>query len=70
MAPVIVQKIESILEGIRKLGITTIIVEQNATASLKLADRAMILDMGQVVFDGSAEEVLDNSQLREEYLAI
>ncbi len=70
LAPVIVQEIEKILESIRELGMTTIIVEQNAIAALSLADRAVILDMGQVVFDGSAQEVLDNGALREEYLAI
>ncbi len=70
LAPVIVQEIERILEGIRKLGITTIIVEQNAIAALNLSDRAVILDMGQVVFDGTAQEVLDDEALREEYLAI
>ncbi len=70
LAPVIVQEIERILKGIRDLGITTIIVEQNAIAALKLADRAIILDMGEVVFDGSAQDVLDNESLREEYLAV
>ena len=66
----IVQEIERILESIRELGMTTIIVEQNAVAALKLSDRAVILDMGKVVFDGIAQEVLDNNELREEYLAI
>ncbi len=70
LAPVIVQEIERTLHEIRELGITTIIVEQNAIAALKLADRAVILDTGNVVFDGTAKEVLDNEQLREEYLAI
>ncbi|GJL81303.1 MAG: ABC transporter ATP-binding protein [marine bacterium B5-7] len=70
LAPVIVQEIERILGGIRDLGITTIIVEQNAVAALKLSDRAVILDMGNVVFDGSAQEVLDNAELRQQYLAI
>jgi len=70
LAPVIVQEIERILEGIKKLGITTVIVEQNAIAALHLADRAIILDMGTVVFDGTAQEVLDNETLRHEYLAI
>ena len=46
------------------------IVEQNAVAALKLADRALILDTGQVAFSGSAQEVLDNEELRLEYLAI
>ena len=70
LAPVIVQEIERILHGIRDLGITTIIVEQNAVAALKLSDRAVILDMGNVVFNGSAQEVLDNAELRQQYLAI
>ncbi len=70
LAPVIVQEIERILESVKNLGMTTIIVEQNAIAALHLADRALILDMGQVVFDGTAQEVLDNDDLRQEYLAI
>lgn len=70
LAPVIVQEIERILEGVKDLGMTTIIVEQNAIAALHLADRAVILDMGEVVFDGTAQEVLENAELRQEYLAI
>jgi len=70
LAPVIVQEINRTLEQIKSLGITTIIVEQNAIAALNLSDRAIILDMGQVVFDGIAQEVLDNADLRQEYLAI
>ncbi len=70
LAPVIVQEIEKTLHYIREQGMTTIIVEQNAVAALKLADRAVIMDTGQVVFDGTAKEVLDNEALRHEYLAI
>ncbi len=44
LAPVIVNEIENILNEIKALGITTIIVEQNAIAALRLADRAVILD--------------------------
>ena len=70
LAPVIVQEITKTLNVIRDQGITTIIVEQNAVAALKLADRAVILDTGTIVYDGSAREVLENEQLRAEYLAI
>lgn len=70
LAPIVVQEIEKTLHLIREQGITTIIVEQNAVAALNLADRAIILDTGQVVFDGTAKEVLDNEELRHEYLAI
>ncbi len=70
LAPVIVHEIEAILREVKKLGITTIIVEQNALAALKLADTAIILDTGEVVFRGTAQEVLDNKELRDQYLAI
>ena len=70
LAPVIVQEIERTLEHIKSQNITTIIVEQNAIAALHLADRALILDMGKVVFDGTAQQVLDDEKMRHEYLAI
>jgi branched-chain amino acid transport system ATP-binding protein len=67
LAPVIVDEIE---KTIKAQGITTIIVEQNAVRALELADRSVIMDTGSIVFDGSAKEVLDNAELRAEYLAI
>jgi branched-chain amino acid transport system ATP-binding protein len=70
LAPVIVREIEKIVEEIKAIGITTIIVEQNAIAALGLADRSVILDMGAVAFEGTAQEVLENKRLRDEYLAI
>ncbi len=70
LAPVIVDEIEKTLRIIKEQGITTIIVEQNAVRALELADRAVILDTGGIVFDGTAAEVLENEQLRAEYLAI
>ena len=70
LAPVIVDEIEKTLRVIKEQGITTIIVEQNAIRALELADRAVILDTGGIVFDGTAEEVLENEELRAEYLAI
>ena len=63
LAPVIVQ-------DIREQNITTIIVEQNAVAALKISDRAVILDTGNVVYDGSAADVLADEKLRDQYLAI
>ncbi len=70
LAPVIVDEIEKTLGIIKEQGMTTVIVEQNAVRALKLADRAVILDTGGIVFDGTAAEVLENEELRSEYLAI
>ncbi|MCH2095754.1 MAG: ABC transporter ATP-binding protein [Rhodobacteraceae bacterium] len=70
LAPVIVDEIEKTLRHVKEQGMTTIIVEQNAVRALQLADRAVILDTGSVVFDGTAAEVLEDEALRAEYLAI
>ncbi|OJI93065.1 amino acid/amide ABC transporter ATP-binding protein 2 (HAAT family) [Planktotalea frisia] len=70
LAPVIVDEIEKTLKIIKEQGMTTVIVEQNAVRALELADRAVILDTGGIVFDGLASEVLENEELRAEYLAI
>lgn len=70
LAPVVRHDIEKALIEVREAGITTILVEQNAVAALKLADSAIIMDTGEVVFRGTAKEVLDNKELRHEYLAI
>ncbi|MEM9581358.1 MAG: ABC transporter ATP-binding protein [Pseudomonadota bacterium] len=70
LAPVIVDEIEKTLRIIKEQGMTTILVEQNAVRALELADRAVILDTGGIVFDGTAAEVLENAELRAEYLAI
>ena len=70
LAPVVRHDIEKALLEVREAGITTIIVEQNAVAALKISDRAIILDTGEVAFKGSAKEVLDDEALRHEYLAI
>jgi branched-chain amino acid transport system ATP-binding protein len=70
LAPVVRHDIAKALREVRAAGITTIIVEQNAVAALELSDRAVILDTGEVVFDGTAKHVLDSEELRHRYLAI
>ncbi|MGE7369483.1 ABC transporter ATP-binding protein [Neorhizobium sp. NPDC001467] len=70
LAPVIVQEIEKIVRQIRDLGITTIIVEQNAVAALRLSDKAVIMDTGTLVYSGAAADVLENAELRHNYLAV
>ncbi len=67
---IVLRRTRASVHDLRKLGITTIIVEQNAVAALRLADRAVILDSGELVFAGGAAELLDNPGLRNEYLAI
>jgi len=70
LAPQAVREIEAILLEVKRLGITTIIVEQNAVAALELADRCIILETGCVAFSGTAHEVLTDAELRRNYLAL
>ncbi|MEM8626401.1 MAG: ABC transporter ATP-binding protein [Pseudomonadota bacterium] len=70
LAPVVRQDIAKALMEVRQSGITSIIVEQNAVAALQISDRAVILDTGEVAYDGTAHEVLDDEDLRHRYLAI
>ena len=70
LAPVIRHDIEKALLKVREAGITTILVEQNAVAALKLADSAVIMDTGEIAFRGTAKHVLGDEQLRHDYLAI
>lgn len=70
LAPVIVQEIERILTDVKKSGITAILVEQNAVAALNLADKALILDSGELIYQGTAQSVLNDEKIRHEYLAI
>jgi branched-chain amino acid transport system ATP-binding protein len=65
-----VREIEAILLEVKRLGITTIIVEQNAVAALEIADRCVILETGCVAFSGTAQEVLADADLRRTYLAL
>ena len=70
LAPVIVEEIEKTLHSIRSEGVTTISVTQNAVAALKLADKSVILDTGEIFFQGTAQEVPENEQLRPDCLVI
>ena len=69
LAPMVVQDIFSIMRGINAdEGVSVLLVEQNAALALELADRAYVLETGQVVLAGSAAEVRSNESVRRAYL--
>ena len=70
LAPQIVREIERVLLEIKGAGLTIILVEQNAVAALRIADRAAIIDDGRIVYQGRPEGVLENEELRRDYLAL
>ncbi|MGW7464752.1 ABC transporter ATP-binding protein [Streptomyces xantholiticus] len=68
LAPLIVQQIFEIIEEINKQGTTVLLVEQNATQALGLANRGYVLETGEVAMSGPAADLLADSRIREAYL--
>jgi branched-chain amino acid transport system ATP-binding protein len=69
LAPLVVQDIFRIMRGINAdEGVSVLLVEQNAALALELADRAYVLETGQVVISGPAAEVRSNDNVRRAYL--
>jgi branched-chain amino acid transport system ATP-binding protein len=68
LAPLIVQNIMNTISGLREKGVTVLIVEQNARASLKISDRGYVLETGQIILQGSSEDLLNDSDVKRAYL--
>ena len=68
LAPLIVKQIFSIIEDINKSGTTILLVEQNATMALKVADRAYVRQHGTIEMEGSAEKLLNDESVKNAYL--
>jgi len=68
LAPLIVQQIFDIVEQIRDDGTTVLIVEQNALGALKIADYAYVLELGNIIMEGKASELIKDPALIEAYL--
>ncbi|MDR0881519.1 MAG: ABC transporter ATP-binding protein [Candidatus Adiutrix sp.] len=68
LAPLLVKSIFQTIRAINEAGLTIILVEQNARAALKLADRAYVLEVGRLVMEGPAAELLHNPQVQNTYL--
>lgn len=68
LAPIIVQQIFASIKDLNDNGITILLVEQNANKALQIAHRAYVLQTGNIVLEGTGEELLCNSMVREAYL--
>jgi branched-chain amino acid transport system ATP-binding protein len=68
LAPVFVEQVFDIIQTINHQGTTIFMVEQNANMALQIADRAYVLQTGQVVLSGAAAELRRNPMIREAYL--
>ena len=68
LAPMIVKDIMNTISDFRESGVTILIVEQNAQASLRISDRGYVLETGRVILQGSSEDLLNDSDVKRAYL--
>ncbi len=70
LAPMIVREIFRIIAALRQRGVSILLVEQNARAALQVADRAYVLETGQVVMQGAAQDLANDPRVVETYLGL
>ena len=63
LAPLVVQELLEVVEGLRATGVTMIIVEQSVNVALSIADRAIFMERGRVRFEGPANELMERDDL-------
>jgi branched-chain amino acid transport system ATP-binding protein len=69
LAPLVIEQIFATIDKLRrKLGLTVVLVEQNAMSALEIADIGIIINLGEVVASGKASELIDDPALRAAYL--
>ncbi len=70
LAPKIVQDVMKTIARLKQEGISVLVVEQNATAALAVSDRAYVMDLGRIVHEGPARDLLEDEALRTKLLGI
>ena len=68
LAPILVEQIFEIIKNLHKAGSTILLVDQNASAALGIADRAYVLETGQVVTSGTGAELAQSPAIKKAYL--
>jgi branched-chain amino acid transport system ATP-binding protein len=68
LAPAIVKEIFAIIQNLRSTGVTILLVEQNATLALQIADRGYVLEAGNITLTGLASDLLNDDRVRRAYL--
>ncbi|SHJ40250.1 amino acid/amide ABC transporter ATP-binding protein 2, HAAT family [Geosporobacter subterraneus DSM 17957] len=68
LAPLLVKEIFSIIKEIHRQGVTILLIEQNAKASLEIADYGYVLETGSIVLEGKGKDLLTNEEVKKAYL--
>ena len=68
LAPILVEQIFDIIKELHAAGVTILLIEQNAQAALSIADRAYVMETGNITMTGAADDLLHNDDVRKAYL--
>ena len=68
LSPIFVNEIFKIIQEVSAAGVTVLLVEQNAKKALSIADRAYVLETGNIVLEGKASELLNDESIKKAYL--
>ncbi len=70
LAPLVVQEVLHTVRALHERGLTVLLVEQNVAVSLKISQRAYVLENGRIVMTGSGQELLHDDRVRQAYLGL
>lgn len=70
LAPRLMMEVFEVIKSLREQGITILLIEQNVPRTLEIADRAYVLENGQVVLEGTCAQCLENEHVRKAYLGL
>lgn len=68
LSPIFVNEIFDIIQQVSSEGTTVLLVEQNAKKALSIADRAYVLETGNIALEGKASELMENEEVQKAYL--
>ena len=68
LSPIMVNEIFDIIRSVSESGTTVLLVEQNAKKALSIADRAYVLETGNIVLEGNAKDLLEDDSIKKAYL--
>ena len=68
LSPILVNEIFDIIQAVSESGMTVLLVEQNAKKALSIADRAYVLETGNIVLEGKAKDLLEDDSIKKAYL--
>ena len=70
LAPKIVELVAEYLQELRKRGISVLLIEQKLTIAMKISDRCLVMGHGAIVFEGTPDQLRNNSDIRKEWLEV